>query len=652
MKPWELSSPMPAAGLIESGVEQTKQKVAPSTIHGCHWMPSAYTQNPPCVGAPLTYCFPQNYESLQQQPTFLIPGLKPPSCNDQRLSRNSHQANEHRSPYYAPPLHQQSHVYLRPGSNKAMMSSPIALWPSSSLKTQLPCSPTKNVPLPMQYLIHPCWPNGYTPFHHPAVNVDTQRLQAKGGTQNGSLRAQSHSEKRLARSSDKVTTSASAGNSLRMEGQLSRFSDNQEQGNGFRGHGLSDIRAETLGFRLGDYGSSACFSAIPREVNSENSIAQKSVRLDCIEGKGKGSVQLSLQPTNATIETPDFSMSGIPEQRRGAPHIPPSDLGKGEKRRRDSVQPSTCLVGGCDAPVHDPRFDHLFLLENGALNSNSTEEPKSEQKHPRAESGSNCSIVMPHSECPRQPRSYLARSASATSILSKSVASEAFLETDTGSKTQCRTSSREKASCIKLEKRMVSDSCRSLTSFKISGPANRRMHDNATLDWFHPSKKQGTSSLDSAADSSTVCGIDDDTVLEASRSVSSGESTSHDVKEAVYSVNLVCSQDHEDAGDNSRVIAEPYIKILVPGYIRWKEKQMQVGLLPRESPEGLTYDEVIPCVWADDCIITTSKEAMGCEIVVNTKQCRYERPLINTCVERLGWIRDDQTSNKGKCRAT
>lgn len=88
---------------------------------------------------------------------------------------------------------------------------------------------------------------------------------------------------------------------------------------------------------------------------------------------------------------------------------------------------------------------------------------------------------------------------------------------------------------------------------------------------------------------------------------------------------------------------ERYVKVLVPGYLRWRQKQAE-----REGAAVGADAEKDTCLWASDLVIDTSPKGMGREITVNTKQCRAERPLINTCLERLGWIRDDQTTNKGE----
>ncbi|KAL8269627.1 hypothetical protein Esti_006447 [Eimeria stiedai] len=84
---------------------------------------------------------------------------------------------------------------------------------------------------------------------------------------------------------------------------------------------------------------------------------------------------------------------------------------------------------------------------------------------------------------------------------------------------------------------------------------------------------------------------------------------------------------------------ERYVKVLVPKYKEW--------LLNRAYGEEQEAAQEAETLWASDLLIDTSPSGLGREVVVNTKQCRAERPLINTCVERLGWIRDDQTCNKG-----
>ncbi|KAL8450495.1 hypothetical protein Emag_003162 [Eimeria magna] len=93
-------------------------------------------------------------------------------------------------------------------------------------------------------------------------------------------------------------------------------------------------------------------------------------------------------------------------------------------------------------------------------------------------------------------------------------------------------------------------------------------------------------------------------------------------------------EQHEEDEDEER-----YVKVLVPKYKEW--------LLNRAEEEEQEAAQEAATLWASDLSIDTSPSGLGREVVVNTKQCRAERPLINTCVERLGWIRDDQTCNKG-----
>ncbi|KAL8427380.1 hypothetical protein Efla_006411 [Eimeria flavescens] len=110
-----------------------------------------------------------------------------------------------------------------------------------------------------------------------------------------------------------------------------------------------------------------------------------------------------------------------------------------------------------------------------------------------------------------------------------------------------------------------------------------------------------------------------------------------------------CSEkedEEEEEEEDFSVEEERYVKVLVPGYIDWlREKQQQAEEAAAE--EDSAYGEADNTLWASDLVIDTSPEGLGRAVVVNTKQCKAERPLINTCVARLGWIRDDETTNKG-----
>lgn len=110
-------------------------------------------------------------------------------------------------------------------------------------------------------------------------------------------------------------------------------------------------------------------------------------------------------------------------------------------------------------------------------------------------------------------------------------------------------------------------------------------------------------------------------------------------------------QDGDAANDSTSneqsLEEERYVKVLVPGYLNWQQKQLEEMNEKGRDGEVEIVAQTEACLWASDLIIETSRKGMGREIIVNTKQCRAERPLLNTCLERLGWTRDDQTSNKG-----
>ena len=161
-----------------------------------------------------------------------------------------------------------------------------------------------------------------------------------------------------------------------------------------------------------------------------------------------------------------------------------------------------------------------------------------------------------------------------------------------------------------------------------------------------------------------------ETETETERGEKEGKHKTEDSSEETLEFNSVGEADAEQMQQETQTETEErYIKVLVPRYIEWREQQQQQQqqlaelasvatdpeLQQQQGEQQEDEEETCPdedetegdCLWAEDFVINTSAEGLLREVVVNTKQCRAERPLINTCVERLGWIRDDQTTNKG-----